>query len=134
MSYTKQKDLRYLGSSMSPVAPSVMFCSSSSCTCSWSSKLSNLTRGPVFLSDKAAKQCCGSGSGIRDWVLFDPWIRDPESGMGRKSASGSGMNKPDHIFKSLETIYFYFFGVKILKFFDEDPGSGMEKSRIRDPG
>jgi hypothetical protein len=21
-------------------------------------------------------QCCGSG--IRDWVLFDPWIRDPE--------------------------------------------------------
>jgi|688.fasta_scaffold19608_2 hypothetical protein len=23
-------------------------------------------------------QCCGSGSGIRDWVLFDPWIRDPE--------------------------------------------------------
>jgi hypothetical protein len=22
-------------------------------------------------------QCCGSGSGIRDWVLFDPWIRDP---------------------------------------------------------
>jgi hypothetical protein len=25
--------------------------------------------------------------------LFDPWIRD-----GRKSASGSGMNNPDHIF------------------------------------
>jgi len=23
-------------------------------------------------------QCGGSGAGIRDWVLFDPWIRDPE--------------------------------------------------------
>jgi hypothetical protein len=54
----------------------------------------------------------------------------------------------DHIFLSLETI-FWFFGVKILKFFDadpgwrqfgsgirdgtkSDPGSGMGKSRIRD--
>jgi hypothetical protein len=26
------------------------------------------------------------------------------------------------------------FWVKILKFFDADPGSGMEKIRIRDPG
>jgi len=25
-------------------------------------------------------------------------------------------------------------GFKILKFFDEDPGSGMETVRIRDPG
>jgi hypothetical protein len=52
---------------------------------------------------------------------------------------GSGMNNPDHIFESLETIFFAFFGVKILIFFDEDPGwrqfgSGMEKCRIRDPG
>jgi len=39
---------------------------------------------------------------------------------------GSGMNNPDH--------FFAFFGVKILKFFDEDPGSGMETVRIRDPG
>jgi hypothetical protein len=45
------------------------------------------------------------------------------------------MNNPDHIFESLETT----FGVKILKFFAADPGSGMEKfgsgmekSRIRD--
>jgi hypothetical protein len=30
--------------------------------------------------------------------------------------------------------FFAFFWVKILKFFDEDPGSGMEKVRIRDPG
>jgi hypothetical protein len=48
--------------------------------------------------------------------------------MGRKSASGSGMNNPDHIFLSLETIFL----VKILKFFDADPGSGMETVRIRD--
>jgi hypothetical protein len=40
--------------------------------------------------------------------------------MGKKSGSGSGMNKPDHISESLETIFW----VKILKFFDADPGSG----------
>ncbi len=32
-----------------------------------------------------------------------------------------------------ESHFFAFFGVKILKFFDEDPGSGMETVRIRDP-
>jgi hypothetical protein len=50
--------------------------------------------------------------------------------MGKKSGSGigSGMNKPDHISQSLGTIFW----VKILKFFDADPGSGMEKIRIRD--
>jgi hypothetical protein len=47
---------------------------------------------------------------------------------------GSGMNNSDHIFKSLETIFFALLGVKILKFFDEDPGSGMDRVRIRDPG
>jgi hypothetical protein len=55
---------------------------------------------------------------------------DPGSGMGKKSGSGSGMNKPDHIFESLETIFL----LKIFKFFDADPGSGMEKIWIRDPG
>jgi hypothetical protein len=40
------------------------------------------------------------------------------------------MNNPDHISESLETIS----SVKILKFLDADPGSGMEKIRIRDPG
>jgi hypothetical protein len=38
------------------------------------------------------------------------------------------MNIPDHISESLETI----FRVKIIKFFDADPESGMEKIRIRD--
>jgi hypothetical protein len=37
--------------------------------------------------------------------------------MAKKSGSGSGMN-PDHIAESLETIFW----VKILKFFDADPG------------
>jgi hypothetical protein len=32
--------------------------------------------------------------------------------MGKKSGSGSGMNNPDHISESLETIFW----VKILKF------------------
>jgi hypothetical protein len=45
------------------------------------------------------------------------------------------MNNPDHISESLETIFW----VKIIKFFDADPGlgwkkfgSGMEKLRIRE--
>jgi hypothetical protein len=58
---------------------------------------------------------------IRDPVPFLPL--DPGSGMGKKSGSGSGMNNPDHISESLETI---FWGLN-LKF-----GSGMEKFRIRD--
>jgi hypothetical protein len=42
---------------------------------------------------------------------------DPDSWLGKKSRSGSGMNIPDHISERLETIYW----VKILKFFDADP-------------
>ncbi len=56
--------------------------------------------------------------------------------MGEKVRSGSGMNIPYHISESLEIIFWD----KILKFFDADPGSGnffdpgsgMEKIRIRD--
>jgi hypothetical protein len=66
------------------------------------------------------------GSGIRD---------------GRKSASGSGIRdeRPGSYFLELRNHFFAFFGVKILKLFDEDPGqrqfgSGMVKSQIRDPG
>jgi hypothetical protein len=61
------------------------------------------------------------GSGIRD---------------ERKSAFGSGIRNEQSgsYFLELGNHFFAFFGVKILKFFDEDPGSGMEKSRIRDPG
>ncbi len=61
------------------------------------------------------------GSGIRD---------------GRKSASGSGIldEQPRSYFLELRNQFFCFFVVKIHKFFDEDPGSGMETVRIRDPG
>jgi hypothetical protein len=59
--------------------------------------------------------------------------------MGRKSASGSGMNNPDHIFKSLETIFLIFWGLKYLNSLmrirdadgkKSDPGSGIN---IPDP-
>jgi hypothetical protein len=43
----------------------------------------------------------------------------PGSGMGTKSRSGSGMNIPDQISESLETI----FGVNLLKFFVANPES-----------
>jgi hypothetical protein len=42
-------------------------------------------------------------------------------------------NEKDLLSKKVKS-FFWFFGVKILKFFDEDPGSRMEKSQIRDPG
>jgi hypothetical protein len=61
-------------------------------------------------------------------AFLTPWIRDP--GWVKKSGSGSGMNKPDHISESFRTIFW----VKILKFFYEDPGFGVEKIRIQDPG
>jgi hypothetical protein len=63
---------------------------------------------------------------------------DPGSGMGKKSRSGSEMNIPDHISESVKTI-------PILKFDADgdadpgsgnlfDPGSGIEKIRVRYPG
>jgi hypothetical protein len=39
------------------------------------------------------------------------------------------MNNPYHISESFKTLFW----VKILKFFDADPGSGMKKIRIWDP-
>ncbi len=39
------------------------------------------------------------------------------------------MNNPDHISESLETIFW----VKILKFFDADPGSGDRDGKNSDP-
>jgi len=60
-------------------------------------------------------------------------IRDP--GLGAFLTSGSGIRdeQPGSYFLELRNHFFAFFGVKILKFFDEDPGSGMETVRIRDP-
>jgi hypothetical protein len=87
----------------------------------------NADAGITFFS--VADPDPGSGIGY----LFDPWIRDPG---WRKSASGSGIRdeQPGSYFLELRNHFFAFLGVKILKFFDEDPGSGMETVRIRDPG
>ncbi len=41
---------------------------------------------------------------------------------------------PQKYYNIVRKHFFAFFGVEILKFFDEDPGSGMEKSQIRDSG
>jgi hypothetical protein len=56
--------------------------------------------------------------------------------MGRRSASGSGIRDEQlgSYFLELRNNFFGYFGFKILKFFDADPGSGMETVRIRDPG
>ncbi len=61
----------------------------------------------------------GSGSDLF-LPVADPdpgWVKnqDPDTG------SRSGMNIPDHISESLETI----FGLKILEFFYADPGCGI---------
>jgi hypothetical protein len=55
---------------------------------------------------------------------------------GRKSASGSGIRdeQPGSYFLVLRNHFFAFLGVKILKFFDEDPRWRQFGSRIRDPG
>jgi hypothetical protein len=54
--------------------------------------------------------------------------------MGRKSASGSGIRdeQPGSYFLELRNHFLVFFVDKILKFFDEDQGSGIETVRIRD--
>ncbi len=56
----------------------------------------------------------------------------PGSGMGKKSGSGHGIRirdeQPGSYFRELKTIFW----VKILKFFNVDPGSRMKKNRIRD--
>ncbi len=54
--------------------------------------------------------------------------------MGEKSGAGSGMNNPDHISESLETIFL----VKIHSLIRDgkklDPESGLEKIQIQDLG
>jgi hypothetical protein len=61
-------------------------------------------------------------------VPVDPWIRDLGWVNNQNPGSRSGMKNADHISESLETILW----VKIGKFFYADPGSRMEKIRIRD--
>jgi hypothetical protein len=56
----------------------------------------------------------------------------PGSGMGRKSAPGSGIRdeQPGSYFLELRNLFFW---VKILKFFDADPGWRQFGSGIPDP-
>jgi hypothetical protein len=54
-------------------------------------------------------------------MFFDPLIGDP----GWKKKSGSGMNIPDHISESLETIFRVENRIRIRDLFY--PGSGIEK-------
>ncbi len=60
------------------------------------------------------------------------WIRDP--GLGAFLTPGSKIRdeQPGSYFLELRNHFYALFGVKILKFFDEDPGSGIETVRIRD--
>ncbi len=67
------------------------------------------------------------------------WPLDPESGIGKKSGSGSGIRdeQPGSYFLELRN---HFFGLKYLNSLipgsgmekNSDSGSGIEKSRIRD--
>jgi hypothetical protein len=69
----------------------------------------------------------------RETSVADP---DPGSGMGRKSASGSGIRdeQPGSYFLELRNHFLGFFGAKILKFFDADPGYGIRDGDNSDPG
>ncbi len=67
---------------------------------------------------------------IRDpvpfWPLDPGWLKNQDPDLG----SGSRMNNPDHISESLETNFW----VKILIFFDADPGHGIWDGKNWDPG
>ncbi len=68
-------------------------------------------------------------SSVADPDLGSGTFLTPVSGMGKKSGSGSGIRIGDNISESLETI----FCVKLLQFFDADPGDpGCKKIRFRD--
>jgi hypothetical protein len=51
----------------------------------------------VYITSRVPISVCGSGSGSDAFLT-------PGSGMRKKSGSGSGMNDPDDISESLETI------------------------------
>jgi hypothetical protein len=71
---------------------------------------------------------------IQDPVPF--WPRDPGWVESQDPDPGSRIRdeQPGSYFPELRNHFFVFLGVTILKFFDADPGSGMETVRIRDPG
>ncbi len=69
-------------------------------------------------------------------LVFHPGSADPDpdflpiSDPRVKKGSGFGMNNQEHISHILQKIFW----VKILKFFDANSGSGIEKIWIPDPG
>ena len=71
------------------------------------------------------KQGCGSVSSVFSSVA------GPDPGWEKVSIRIRD-EQPGSYFLDLGNYFFAFIGVKILKFFDEDPGSGMETVRIRD--
>jgi hypothetical protein len=77
-----------------------------------------------FLSYIDADPDPGSGAFLTPGSGMSKKIRDPDPGFG------SGMNNPDHISESLETIFW----AKILKFFNSDPGSGIWDGKNSDLG
>ncbi len=100
--------------------------SSSACCCCWCCSILTVGSCPAQeivcdLLNYSYRQCCRSGSGIR--CLVDPWVRDPGWVKNRIRDEQSGL-----YFRELRTIFW----LKIHKFFDADPGSGMEKILIRD--
>ncbi len=68
---------------------------------------------------------------IRDAVLF--WSVDHGSGMGKKSGYGSGINNPDHISESLETMYWVKISYVNSLMLIRDPGWKKFVSGILDP-
>jgi hypothetical protein len=85
----------------------------------------------------SSHQCCGSGSGIRDPVLFYP--PDPGSGSGIRDGavvgSGSGISKQNFLIacvkKEVGSGIRCFFTPRIR---DPGSGSGMEQWSDPDPG
>ncbi len=68
------------------------------------------------------------------FLILNSSVPDPGSGAFFSPGSRIRDEQPGSYFLQLRN---HFFGVKIykiLKFFDADPGSGMETVRIRDPG
>jgi hypothetical protein len=55
-------------------------------------------------------------------LKFENQVSDP--------GSGSGMNNSDVISERIETIFW----IKILQFFDADPGSGIRDGKNSNPG
>jgi hypothetical protein len=85
----------------------------------------------LFEEEDQQSKCCFTGRSLQYGVADSGFCAflTPGSRMGKKLGSGSGMNNPNHISESLETIFL----VKILKFFDADPGWQKVGSGINIP-